>query len=154
KDLVLLKDAQCEGIHQRVLRVAARENNFAANRRNSETVSVRSDAGNHALNNMFGFRVLWRPEPEAVHRGYRPRAHREDIAEDAANTGRGPLKRLNIRRMVVRFDLKRNRQAFADIDDAGILARSLQNGRPFGRQTAQMNPGTLVRAVFAPHHAE
>src|SRR5438105_4302311 len=56
--------------------------------------------------------------------------------------------------MIVRFDLVCDRQAIADIDDAGIFAGPLQHRRTFRGQTPQMYTRTLVAAVLAPHHAE
>ena len=44
EDLVLFENAEGECVDQRVLRVAAREDDFTADRRNAEAVSVESDA--------------------------------------------------------------------------------------------------------------
>src|SRR5262249_34762761 len=52
------------------------------------------------------------------------------------------------------FDLEDRRQALADIDCAGVLARSLQDLRTFGRQRAQVNARALVATVLGPHHRE
>ena len=97
---------------------------------------------------------MQRPEPQAVHRGDGPRAHREDVAKNAAHAGGRALKRLDVGRMIVRLDLERHGQAVADVDDAGVFAGALQDGRPFGRQASQMDARALVAAVLAPHHAE
>ena len=69
-------------------------------------------------------------EPQRVHQRDRPRAHREDVADDAADAGRGALVRLDEGRMVVRFDLEDGGKPVADVDGAGILAWSLQDARP------------------------
>ena len=37
-------------------------------------------------------------------------------------------------------------------DDAGILARSLDHLRPYGRKTLQKGAGALVGTMLAPHH--
>ena len=64
-----------------------------------------------------------RPEAQRIHHRDRPRAHGEDVAQNAADAGRRALKRLDEAGMVVRFDLERDRVAAADVDDAGVLAR-------------------------------
>src|SRR2546423_1889718 len=56
--------------------------------------------------------------------------------------------------MIVRLDLECDRESIADIDNAGILAGTLQHRRTLRRQPAQMDARTLVAAVFAPHHTE
>src|ERR1022692_2477626 len=57
----------------------------------------------------------------------RSRAHGENVAQDSAHAGGCALKRLDERRMIVRFDLESTGPAVADVDDAGIFARSLQD---------------------------
>ena len=95
-----------------------------------------------------------RPEAQRVHDGKRTRSHGKDVAQNAADAGRRALKRLDERRMVVRFDLKRTRPAVADIDDTGILTRPLHHPAAVRRKPLQMHPRRLVGAVLAPHHAE
>ena len=95
-----------------------------------------------------------RTESKTVHRGNRPRAHREDVAQNSADSGRCALKRFDVRRMIVRFDLVGDRQSVTDIDNAGVLAGTLKDGRPLRRQSAQVDARALVAAVLAPHHAE
>ena len=63
-------------------------------------------------------------ESEGVENGDGAGAHREDVAEDAADAGRRALGRLDRARMIVGFDLERNRQAVADRDHPGVLART------------------------------
>src|SRR5262249_18717283 len=84
----------------------------------------------------------------------RPRAHGEDVAADAAHAGRRALVRLDERRVVVRLHLEDDRLAVADVDDAGVLARPLDDARPARRQPAQVNARRLARALRAPHHRE
>ncbi len=73
-------------------------------------------------------------ETEPVEERDRPRAHGDDVAEDAADPGRGPLERLDRGRMVVALDLERDRFALAEVDDAGVLARPLEDARRGGRK--------------------
>src|SRR5687767_4331814 len=42
-----------------------------------------------------------RAKPQGVHRRYGPGAHRKDISEDTADTGRGPLERFDKTRVVM-----------------------------------------------------
>ena len=98
--------------------------------------------------------MLDRPETERVQRGNRAGAHGKDIAENTADPGGGPVIGLDKRRMVMAFDLKDRGQTVADIDDAGILTRSLQYGRSGCRQPPQKAPRTLIATVLRPHHGE
>src|SRR5579871_1216759 len=66
-------------------------------------------------------------EAQRIHDRNRPRAHGENVAQDAADAGRSALERLQERRMVVRFNLERARPSIANIDDAGVLARPLHD---------------------------
>ena len=95
-----------------------------------------------------------RPEAQRIQHRDRPRAHGEDVAQDAADAGGRALERLDEAGMIVRFDLERDGIAVADIDDAGVFARALQHVLALGRQLLQMNARALVGAVLAPHHAE
>ena len=54
----------------------------------------------------------------------------------------------------MRFDFERARPAIADIDDAGVFSRSLQDELAARRQALQMDARRFIRAVLAPHHAE
>ena len=83
-----------------------------------------------------------------------PRAHREDVADDAADARGRALVRLDERRMVVRFDLEDRREPVADVNGAGVLARSLQHARAGRREIAEMHARALVAAVLGPHHRE
>src|SRR5258706_4693525 len=56
--------------------------------------------------------------------------------------------------MVVALNLESARLAVADVDDAGVLARTLNPPGRLGRQPAQMQPRRLVRAVLVPHRRE
>ena len=68
-----------------------------------------------------------RAEGERVEAGDRPRAHGEDVAQDAADAGGRALIGLDVARMVVALHLEHDGEPVADIDDAGILARPLDH---------------------------
>ena len=107
---------------------------LAAHRRNADAIAVAPDAGDHACDEMARLRVLGCSEAERVQVGDRPRAHGEDIAQDAAHAGRSPLIGLDEGRVVVALDLEDHRLAVADDDDAGVLAWPADHLRPAGRQ--------------------
>src|SRR2546428_3102397 len=56
--------------------------------------------------------------------------------------------------MVVRLHLEHDRQAFADVDRAGVFAGTLQHTRTARRQVPQQLARVLVAAMLAPHRAE
>ena len=76
-------------------------------------------------------------EAQRVERRDRPRAHREDVAQDAAHARRRALVRLDERRVVVRLHLEDGRQAVADVDHAGVLAGALDDARSLRREAAR-----------------
>ena len=116
------------------------------------------DAGDHAFQDAAvaraGFGIVETPEAQRIQHRDRPRAHGENVAQDAADAGGRALKRLDEAGMVVRFDLERDRNAVADIDDAGVFARALQHVFAVRGKLLQMNARALVGAMLAPHHAE
>ena len=58
------------------------------------------------------------------------------------------------RRVVVRLDLERDRDAVAEVDHAGVLARPLQHALAARRQPAQQRRRVLVAAVLRPEQRE
>ena len=93
-------------------------------------------------------------EAERVQRRDRPRAHGEDVAQDAADAGRRALIGLDVGGVVVALHLEDGDEPVADIDDAGVLARPLDDHRAGGRQRAQPFLRALVGAVLVPHGGE
>ena len=116
------------------------------------------DAAHHAFQNapitfaVFG--IVKRAEADGIHHGDRPRTHREDVAQNAANACGRALERFNKAGVVVRFNLERHAIAAADVDDARVLAGAEQHVFRFRRQLLQMHTRTLIGAVLAPHDAE
>ena len=98
------------------------------------------------------------PKRSCVHDGDRARAHRDDVAHDAADAGRGALERLDVARVVVALDLERDRPALADVDDAGVLAHADHevacciSSETFWPNWRRYILRRLVGAVLAPHH--
>ncbi len=112
------------------------------------------DAGDDAFENPAIAWSVERTEAQRVHDRDRPRAHSEDVAQDSAYAGGRALERLDEAGMIVRFDLERDGVTIADIDDAGVLTRTLHHQLAAGRQLLQMQARAFVGAVLAPHHAE
>ena len=92
-----------------------------------------------------------RAEQQRVEQRDRARAHRDDVAHDAADAGRRALVGLDRARVRVRLDLEHGGDAVADVDGAGVLPGADEHGRALGRQRAQVDLRGLVRAVLRPH---
>jgi hypothetical protein len=56
--------------------------------------------------------------------------------------------------VVVALDLEGDRLALAEVDDAGVLARALEDPPPGGRQPPEQQPRVLVGAVLRPEQRE
>src|SRR5437764_13925231 len=127
---------------------------LAADGGNADAVAVAADAAHHAVDEVAHARRIDLTKTQRVEAGDGPRAHGEDVAQDAPHARRRPLVRLDERWMVVRLHLERGHPAVADVDDAGVLAGPLHDARPAGRKLAQVHARRLVRAVLRPHHGE
>ena len=73
--------------------------------------------------------IVGRAEAQRVQDRDGPRAHGEDVAQDAAHAGGRALVGLDEGRVVVRLDLEDGGQAVADVHRARVLARSLHHAR-------------------------
>ncbi len=158
EDLFLAADAEGEDVDERVAVVATLEDAFAADGGDAEAVAVvrdaADDAGEDAPVARAGFRAIEPAEAERIHDGDGPRAHGEDVAQDAADAGGRALEGLDEAGVIVRFDLEGDDVAAADIDDAGVFARALDDELAARGQLLQVDAGALVGAVLAPHDAE
>ena len=112
------------------------------------------DAGNDAADEMACFRMIGSAEAQRIQVGDGTRAHREDVAHDAADAGCRALERFDVGGVVVRFHLEDDGITVAEIDDTGIFAGTLDDLGPGRRQRLQPDAGRFVRAVLAPHHRE
>ena len=86
--------------------------------------------------------------------GDRPRAHRENVAQNAADAGRRALIRLDKRRVVVALHLEDAGVAVADVDHSGVFAGPPDHPWRRGRQFAQMQPRRFIGTMFVPHRRE
>ena len=158
--VLVAQDADAQGVDERVAEVAGVEDRLAADVREAEAVAVAADAGHDPRQHAVGVRLAERAEPQRVHHRDRPGAHGQDVADDAADAGRGALVRLDVRRVVVALDLERDGVPLADVDHAGVLADAGQHLadavaerrllRDLG-ELPEVHLGRLVGAVLAPH---
>jgi hypothetical protein len=141
-------------VNQRVPGVSRRELDLAAHGRDPYGVAVPPDAAHDLPEEVTVSLVVQRPEPERVQEGDGPRAHRQDVPDDAADAGRRSLVGLDRRRVVVALHLEGERPPVTDLDHARVLPWPLQHPRPFVREPYEKRTRVLVAAVLAPHHAE
>ena len=156
-DVLVAKHAHGEGVDEGIGLVGGVEHGFTTDVGQTEAVAVSADTGDDAGGDSRGIRVVDRAESELIHDGDGAGPHRDDVADDAANAGRSPLVRLDVARVVVRFDLERHGPAVADINDASVLADTheevfLHRGGLFLAELFEVDLGGLVRAVLRPHN--
>src|SRR3546814_3745480 len=77
----------------------------------------------------------------------------------SSDLGRRALIGFDIRGVVVALHLEDGGEllavrAFADVDDAGILAGAADHPRRLGRQLLQMDARTFIAAMLGPHDRE
>ena len=92
--LSLRRHADAHRVHQRVAIVGAGEPDLAADGRDAEAVAIATDARRQRLRRGSGSALARSPpraEAQRIEHRDRPRAHREDVAHDAADAGRRAL---------------------------------------------------------------
>ena len=136
-------------VDEAVVAVRLVEDRLAADRRDADAVPVVADAADRAGEVPVGLR-----EAQAVEERDGPRAHRDDVAQDPADARRRSLERLHGRRVVVALDLEGDREPVAEIEDARVLARALQDARTRRRQPLEQERRVLVAAVLRPEERE
>ncbi len=147
-------EADAHRVDEAVLLVGRLEHDLAADGRDADRVAVVADPGDDPVEQVARALGVELAEAQRVEHGDRPRAEREDVAQDPADAGRGALERLDGAGVVVRLDLEGDRPALADRDGAGVLARPHQHPLALGRQPAQQLAGVLVGAVLGPQQRE
>ena len=154
EDIVRVREADGHRIDQDIAIIAGVEIGLAAHCGHADAIAVAADTGHHAGDQVRGLGMVRRPKAQRIHQRHRTRAHGEDIAQDAADTGRRALIGLDEGGVVVALHLEDTGLAVADIDHTGILARPLDHLGAGGRQLAQMRARGLVGAVLGPHDRE
>ncbi len=89
------------------------EHDLAADVRDADGIAVGADAADGA-----GEVIVGSAEPQAVEQRDRPCAHRDDVAEDAADARRGALERLDRRGVVVALGLEGDGEPVTEVEHA------------------------------------
>jgi hypothetical protein len=89
-------------------------------------------------------------EAESVQECHRPRSHRHDVPENASNSCRRALERLDCGRVVVALHLEGSRFAVSEVDHTRVLTGTLQHCVSLGREAAEEERRVLVAAVLRP----
>ena len=154
ENLVLLSDADSHRVDQNVAIICAVEIGFPADGRHPDAVAIAADARNHAFDQRFHLRVIRPPKPQRIHVCHRPRAHGEDIAQNAANARRRALIGFDVAGVVVRFHFEDRGLAIADVDHAGVFARTADHPGGFGGKLLEVEAARFIAAMLRPHHRE
>ena len=155
RERFLHTDAQ--RVDEGIAEVGPVELHLAADVRQPQAVAVATDPGDNTGQNTTGVGLVERSETQRIHHPDGPGPHREDVADDAPNTGCRPLIGLHKARVVVGFRLERDGVALADVDDTGVLADACQERAARGVLTEftkflQVHLRGFVGAVLRPHH--
>ena len=116
KNLVGIGDANGHRVDKDIAIIGLVEINFTAHRWHANTIAIAANPANDATDQMLHLRMIRRARAQRVQLRNRPRAHREDIAQDAAHTSRCTLIRLDARRVIVRFHLENRGLTITNID--------------------------------------
>ncbi|VXC43279.1 hypothetical protein SPHINGO8AM_130159 [Sphingomonas sp. 8AM] len=154
EDLVGIRDADRHRIDEDVAVIGGVEIDLAADGRHADAIAIAADAVDDARDQVAHLRMIGPAEAQGVEIGDRPRAHREHVAQDAADPGRRALIGFDVRGVVVALHLEDRGLPVADIDHAGILAGAADDLWALGRQLLQMDAARLVAAMLGPHHRE
>ena len=150
-ELLARREAERHRVDQAVLLVGPLEVDLAAHRRHADRVAVVADAGDRPVEQVASACALARlPEAQRVEHRDRPRADREDVAQDPADAGGCALEGLDRARVVVGLDLEGAHEPGAGVDGARVLTRPHHDVRAFGGQGPQKPLRVLVGAVLAP----
>ena len=152
EDPVGIGDANGHRVDEDVAVVCGVEIGLARDCRHPDAIAVAADPGDNALDQMLHLGMLGTPEAQCIGVGDGPRAHGEDIAQDAANPGRRALIGFDVAGVVVALHLEDGSLPIADIDHARVLAGAADHPGRFGRQFLQVQARALVGAMLRPHH--
>src|SRR5581483_6505877 len=94
-DVLDARGPEAEHVHERISGVTIVEDHLATDGGNADAVAVSGDAGHHAFEVSPHPWILQRPEAQGIHQRNGPRAHREDVADDAADARGCTLVRLD-----------------------------------------------------------
>ncbi|CAB4542278.1 unannotated protein [freshwater metagenome] len=139
----------CQSVDEWVRLIHGVEPCLSANVRQPETIPVERDTTHDTVDDTTRVGVVDCAETQCVHDGNGTSAHRNDVANDSTDAGRGALERLNVGRVVVALDLEGDRPALADIDNSGVFAHSDHEilGHRLGDLLAELTQVNLRRLV-------
>ena len=154
RDAIGREQPDAHRVDEAVVAIGRIEDALAPHVRDTDAVAVVADArdGVGEQPALVGLGEV--TEADRVEQRDRPRAHRDDVAEDPTDTSRGALEGFDRRGVVVALDLEGKREPAPHVDDAGVLAGSLQHVLPIGRKAAQQAGRVLVAAVLRPQQRE
>ena len=153
-DALGFHQAQGHGVDEGIAGIAGVETNLAAHGGHANTIAVMGDARHHPLQQAAIAGIFEGPKAQGIEQGDRSGAHREDVAQDAADSGGSPLERLDGRGMVMTLNLESQALTFAEIHHAGVFAGPHQDAGTAGGELGQQGSGVAIAAVLRPHDAE
>ena len=144
-------------VDEGIAEVGPVELHLAADVRQPQAVAVAADPRDDTGQDTAGVGLVERSETQRIHHADGPGPHREDVADDASDTGGRTLVGLDEARMVVGLRLERDGVALPDVDDTGVLADARQERAARGvlaefAELLQVHLRGLVGAVLRPHH--
>jgi len=134
KELIFFSQTNAANIDQGILRVAGMKINFAANRRHTKSIAIAGNTTHHTFSHRPVLWLIERTEAQRIEDSYRPGSHGENIPQNSTHTGGCTLIGLDIRRMIMRLNLKNDGQPIADVHHASIFARPLNQIFSPGRE--------------------
>ena len=127
ENAVAVRQPDRHRIDQDVAVIGRVEIGFATNGRDADTVAVSPDARDDTCQKMAGLFMVRRAKAKGVQQCHRSRAHGEDIAKDAADSGCRALIGFDEGRVVVALNLEDGGKPVTNIDGTGILAGTLNH---------------------------
>src|SRR2546426_798926 len=120
----------------------------------ANAVAVVAHAAHHTRAEIPVARISEGPEAQAVEQRHRPGAHREYVAQNAADAGRRPLIGLHRGRVVMGLDFEGDRPTAGQPQHTGVLAGPLDDLGAGGGERLENGLGVLVGAMLAPQRGE
>ena len=154
QDAVVSHDPHAHGVDQTRVLVAVVKLHLTAHVGDADAVAVVANAIDRAAKKKARTLAGEGPEPQGVEQRDGLGAHGNDVAYDSAHAGGGALKGLHGARVVVALNLEHDRQAVANVNRAGVLARAHHHARTGGGKPLEQRLGVLIRAVLTPHERE
>ncbi len=153
----MAKDAEAKGVDERISRISFIKPCFATHGGKSDAVAVVGNAGNDtrkesAVGGGIGSTIFNGAEAQRIEEKNRTCAHREDVTNDATDSGGGTLERLDGAGVIVAFDFKSNGPTVPNVENTRVFLAGLdENARPGSGKFFQLRTGVFIGAMLAPH---